>query len=243
MDTVLSIRNISKNYGNVKVLKSIDLEVLKGEIHGLVGANGSGKSTLLNILFGNSIIKNTGGYQGEIYLNGKPIKIESTNDALDHGIGMIHQEFNLISEVYSFNQTKLGRAMQVVGENETFAYLSGINVIKMRNIAIVLSTVLGAIGICVYAQSYGFVELYTAPLMMAFPAASAILIGGSTGRRTSIGQVIIGTYLFQTIYVLSGPVANEILIPEFAELTRMIITNLIILHALLFGGIRKNAQN
>lgn len=109
MDTVLSIRNISKSYGNVKILKSIDLEVLKGEIHGLVGANGSGKSTLLNILFGNSIIKNTGGYQGEIYLNGKPIKIESTNDALDYGIGMIHQEFNLISEFTVEENIKLGR--------------------------------------------------------------------------------------------------------------------------------------
>lgn len=158
-------------------------------------------------------------------------------------LGMLAFFLLLCLLVYSFNQTKLGRAMQVVGENETFAYLSGINVARTRTIAIILSTVLGAIGICFYAQSYGFVELYTAPLMMAFPAASAILIGGSSGRRTSIGQVVIGTYLFQTIYVLSGPVANELLIPEFAELTRMIITNLIILYALLYGGIRKNAQN
>ncbi len=158
-------------------------------------------------------------------------------------LGMLAFFLLLCLLVYAFNRTKLGRAMQVVGENETFAHLSGINVFKTRSIAIILSTVLGAIGICVYAQSFGFVELYTAPLMMAFPAASAILIGGSSGRRTSIGQVIIGTYLFQTIYVLSGPVANEILIPEFAELSRMIITNLIILYALLFGGIRKNAQN
>jgi simple sugar transport system permease protein len=145
--------------------------------------------------------------------------------------------------IYFFNKTKLGKGMRIVGENETFAYLSGINVLRTRTIAIVLSTVLGAFGICVYAQSYGFIELYTAPLMMAFPAASAILIGGSSGNRTSIGQVVVGTYLFQTIYVLSGPIANELLIPEFAEIIRMIITNLIILYALLYGEIRKNAQN
>lgn len=109
MDTVLSLREISKSYGNVTILKSIDFDVRKGEIHGLVGANGSGKSTLLNILFGNSLVRNTGGYQGEIYLNGKKIRIKSTKDALDHGIGMIHQELNLISELTVEENIKLGR--------------------------------------------------------------------------------------------------------------------------------------
>jgi simple sugar transport system ATP-binding protein len=109
LDNVLSIREISKSYGNIKILKSIDLNVHKGEIHGLVGANGSGKSTLLNILFGNSLIKNTGGYQGEIFLNEKRIRIKTSEDALNNGIGMIHQESTLISELTVEENIKLGR--------------------------------------------------------------------------------------------------------------------------------------
>jgi simple sugar transport system permease protein len=103
---------------------------------------------------------------------------------------------------------------------------------------------LGAWGICVYAQSYGFIELYSAPLMMAFPAASAIFLGGSLGHRTSIVQAVIGTFLFQTTYVISGPIANALLVPEVAEILRMILTNGVILYAMLYeGGSARHAQN
>lgn len=144
--------------------------------------------------------------------------------------------------LYLFFKTKTGRAMLAVGENESFAQLSGINIERMRTLAIVLSTVIGAIGICVYAQSYGFIELYEAPLMMAFPAASAILIGGSKGGRTLIIHVILGTYLFQTILILSTPIANTLIVPEASELLRMIIANGIILYALLYGRSRARIE-
>ena len=144
--------------------------------------------------------------------------------------------------LYLFFKTKTGRAMLAVGENESFAQLSGINIERMRTLAIVLSTVIGAIGICVYAQSYGFIELYEAPLMMAFPAASAILIGGSKGGRTLIIHVILGTYLFQTILILSTPIANTLIVPEASELLRIIIANGIILYALLYGGSRARIE-
>ena len=135
-----------------------------------------------------------------------------------------------------FFRTKLGRAITATGENEDFALLSGVNVRRIRLTAVILSTILGAWGICVYAQSYGFIELYDAPLMMAFPAASAALVGGSLGRGTTVAQVFLGTYLFQTIYVLSGPLANELLVPEVAEIMRMLIANSIILWALIHEG-------
>lgn len=138
--------------------------------------------------------------------------------------------------VHLFMRTRIGRALEAVGENETFAALSGVDVSRVRTLAVILSTVLGAWGICVYAQSYGFIELYDAPLMMAFPAASALLIGGATGGRTAIAQVIVGTFLFQTVYVLSAPITNELLIPEAAEILRMIVTNCVILYALLHRG-------
>lgn len=137
--------------------------------------------------------------------------------------------------------TRSGRAMAAVGESETFALFSGINVGKYRTIAVVQSTVIAAVGICVYAQSYGFIELYNAPLMMAFPAASAILLGGSTGKRASVIHVLVGTSLFQTAYVFSGPLANSLLVPELSEILRVIISSSIILYALIYAGEGKSA--
>lgn len=135
--------------------------------------------------------------------------------------------------IYTLFKSKWGQRMLAVGENEDFAYFSGINVDKTRRGAIILSTIIAGLGICVYSQSYQFVELYDAPLMMAFPAISAILIGGSTGKKTSIKMAILGTYLFQSIYLLSVPLANRLLLPEISEILRMLITNAIILYALL----------
>lgn len=135
--------------------------------------------------------------------------------------------------MHLFFKTRLGIAMEAVGENETFAGLSGIDILKTRTCAVILSSVYGAVGICVYAQSYGFVELYESPLMMAFPAASAVLIGGGSRNHITIIQVIVGTFLYQTIYVLSAPLANEILVSEAAEIFRMMISNAVILYAIL----------
>ena len=61
-----------------------------------MGENGAGKSTLMKILFGMDVIRETGGYEGEILLNGQPVKFNSPFDALVAGIGMVHQEFSLI---------------------------------------------------------------------------------------------------------------------------------------------------
>ncbi|MGE5423012.1 MAG: ABC transporter permease subunit [Ignavibacteriales bacterium] len=137
-----------------------------------------------------------------------------------------------------FFKTRLGTAISAVGENPEFAHLSGLNIEQVRLTAIVMSTILGAVGICVYAQSYGFLELYESPLMMAFPAASAILLGGSAGSKTTVIQAIIGTFLFQSVYVISGPMANSLLVPELSEIMRVIITSGIILYALMYEGER-----
>lgn len=151
-------------------------------------------------------------------------------------VGMIVFFLLLCFGVKLFFNTKQGKALAATGENETFARIAGINVNKARMVAIVLSTVIAAFGICIYAQSYGFIELYDAPMMMAFPAVSAILVGGSFKNKTTISHVIFGTFLFQTIYSVSGPVANDLLVPEVAEIFRMMITNGVILAALLYEG-------
>ena len=139
--------------------------------------------------------------------------------------------------VWLFSRSKTGVAMQAVGNNPRFAEATGINVDKMRVIGTVLSTVLGAVGILVYSQSYGFMQLYTAPRQMGFIAASAILIGGASTSRCKISHVLIGTFLFQGVLTLGMPVAN-VLVPgsTISETLRILISNGIILYALTKSG-------
>ena len=139
--------------------------------------------------------------------------------------------------VWLFSRSKTGVAMQAVGNNPRFAEATGINVNKMRVIGTVLSTVLGAVGILVYSQSYGFMQLYTAPRQMGFIAASAILIGGASTSRCKISHVLIGTFLFQGVLTLGMPVAN-VLVPgsTISETLRILISNGIILYALTKSG-------
>ncbi len=94
--TLLKIKNLSKSFGENTVLKDINLEINQGEIIGLVGENGAGKSTLMKILFGMPVIKETGGYKGEVTIEGEVVDFNSPFDALEAGIGMVHQEFSLI---------------------------------------------------------------------------------------------------------------------------------------------------
>lgn len=108
-EKVLEVKNLQKYYGQTCVLNNINLSIEKGKIYGLVGANGSGKSTFMNILFGNSVIEQTGGYTGEIFYEGEKVKIRSTKEAIKKGIGMIHQEFVLIPEMTVAENIKLTR--------------------------------------------------------------------------------------------------------------------------------------
>jgi simple sugar transport system ATP-binding protein len=93
---ILSVEHVSKEfYGNV-VLSDVCFELKAGEILGLVGENGAGKTTLMRILFGMPVIAETGGYKGRVCIDGEEISFASPFDALDAGIGMVHQEFSLI---------------------------------------------------------------------------------------------------------------------------------------------------
>lgn len=88
---VIEMRNITKRFGDVIANEDVNLSLYPGEIHALLGENGAGKSTLMNIL--------TGIYKpnsGEIYFNGKKVSIKSPKQAVDMGIGMVHQHFRLI---------------------------------------------------------------------------------------------------------------------------------------------------
>ncbi len=103
------MNGITKEYGDNAVLKDVTLRIRPGEIHALLGENGAGKSTLMNILFGMPVIHSTGGFKGEVLLDGEPVRIMSPMDAMEKGIGMVHQEFMLIPGFSITDNIKLNR--------------------------------------------------------------------------------------------------------------------------------------
>ncbi len=134
--------------------------------------------------------------------------------------------------MWAFLHTKTGTAMTAVGSNPVFAKAAGINVDRIRMLSVVMSTWLAAIGILVYEQGFGFIQLYMAPFYMALPAVSAILIGGASVNKASIMNVIVGTILFQGIVTMTPTVMNNMIHMDMSEVIRIIASMGMILFAL-----------
>ncbi|MEF9988651.1 MAG: sugar ABC transporter ATP-binding protein, partial [Christensenella sp.] len=101
---ILEMKNITKTFPGVLALDHANLSIEKGEVHAFLGENGSGKSTLTKILYG--IYRKD---EGQIFIEGKEVKIDNTDDAIALGIGIIFQEFNLVNTLSVAENIFLGR--------------------------------------------------------------------------------------------------------------------------------------
>ncbi len=102
--TILELKGISKRFRNVQALNNVDFDLREGETHALVGENGAGKSTLMRILAGVY-----DGYEGEFLLNGRHVHFHTPKEALNAGIGMIHQELSTMPVLTVAENLFLGR--------------------------------------------------------------------------------------------------------------------------------------
>lgn len=104
METLIEVKNIRKSFGDNVVLEDINMDVLKGEIHALVGENGAGKSTLMNIISG-VLLRDS----GTVLMEGEEIEVLNPLQASQYGISIIHQEFNLIPHLSVAENIYLGK--------------------------------------------------------------------------------------------------------------------------------------
>ena len=101
---LLSMRGVSKSFGAVAACRGVDLALAEGDILGLLGENGAGKTTLMNILFGTYAAD-----AGSIAIDGKEVSIADSADALQLGIGMVHQHFHLVPKHTVLENLLVGR--------------------------------------------------------------------------------------------------------------------------------------
>jgi simple sugar transport system ATP-binding protein len=100
---MIELKNITKTFGEVVANDNVSIHVKKGTIHAIVGENGAGKSTIMRIAYGFY-----GADSGEIFVEGKPVHINNPHDAIDLGIGMVHQHFMLVDTMSVAENVILG---------------------------------------------------------------------------------------------------------------------------------------
>lgn len=110
--------------------------------------------------------------------------------------------------VWYLFKTKLGQDIRAVGQNRRIAEVAGINVDKVRIIAVIFSTILAAWGQLLFLQNLGNLQTYGSHVQVGTFAVAALLIGGASVSRATIGQAIVGILLFHTLFIVS-PLAGK----------------------------------
>ena len=106
----LEVRGVSKSFTGVQVLKKVSMDAREGEVLALLGENGAGKSTLLKTIFGVHAPED-----GEILVDGEPVRMSGPRDAMDRGIAMVHQELSLVPQMTAVQNIVLGQERSFSG--------------------------------------------------------------------------------------------------------------------------------
>lgn len=146
--------------------------------------------------------------------------------------------------IYKLFTTKLGQDMKAIGQDMNVANVAGINVDRTRIIAIVISTVLAAIGQIVYLQSLGTLNTHTNHEQVGLFSVAALLIGGASVDRATWKEALLGTILFHLMFIVS-PQAGKNLMgdAQIGEFFRVFIVYGVIGFALILYGWEKNKNN
>ncbi len=107
-------------------------------------------------------------------------------------------------------KTKLGQDFRTVGQDKHIASVSGINVDRVRVIAITISTVLAAWGQLIFLQNIGIMNTYGSHVQIALFSIAAILIGGASVSKATVGQALLGVVLFHTLFIVSPKAAQNV---------------------------------
>lgn len=138
----------------------------------------------------------------------------STQKTLINNIKFPAATFMLVGGICLFTwfimKTKMGQDFRTVGQDMHIAEVSGINVSRTRIRAIVISTVLAAIGQIIFMQNMGVLNTYGGHEQVGMYAIAAIVVGGASVTRATIGQAILGTALFHTLFIVSPQAGKNI---------------------------------
>jgi len=134
-------------------------------------------------------------------------------------------------------KTKLGQDFKAVGQDMHVAQTSGINVDKTRITAIIISTVLAAIGQIIYLQDIGTINTYNSHEQIGLFSIAALLVGGASTRKANIWNAIIGVILFHTLFIVAPSAGNKLFgQPQIGEFFREFVAYAVIAFALAMHG-------
>ena len=167
----LELRGVQKRFGSVYANKSVDLTVLKGSIHGIVGENGAGKSTLMHGITGFHPIDS-----GEILVRGKPVNFKSTEDSIACGIGMVHQHFMLVESLSVLENVILGSEGGIfLNEGLHKARLGILALVKAYGLEVPLDSKVSKLGVCIQQRVEILKALYRGADILILDEPSAVL--------------------------------------------------------------------
>lgn len=248
-DIILETKGITKSFGSLIANDKIDLKVMRGTIHSIIGENGAGKSTLMNIIAG--IIKPS---KGEIYLNGKSVTFRNPNDAANNGIGMVHQDFMLYPELSVLDNLMMGFESIHYGVflDKKKAKDEILHICKKYNFLVPLERMVKDLPVSVQQQVEIVKVLYKGADIIILDEPTAVLTpqgieGLFEAIRNLVNQgktIIMITHKLQEVMAISdyitvlknGRVTGNVL-PENVD--EKILANLMVGHEVLFNTKKK----